>query len=89
MNLGWASQAAGIGIVTGLTTGSIRGGGTISITDAQVLAQTAAGGPVTATTNLQAIGESDTLLIYVSAAATSAGTNGASQWLCEGMCPVA
>lgn len=86
-NLGWASQAAGIGIVTGLDTTSLRAGGTISVTDAQILAQTAAGGAVTATTNLQAIGSTDTLLIYISASATGAGTNGTSTFLAEGILP--
>ena len=86
-NLGWASQALGVGIVTGLDTTALRGGGTISVTDAQILAQTAAGGQVTATTNLQAIGSSDTLIIYVSASAASAGTNGTSTFLVEGILP--
>lgn len=86
-NLGWASQALGIGIVTGLTAGTLQAGGTISVTDAQVLAQTAAGGPVTATTNLQAIGDTDTLLIYISASATGAGTNGISTFVVEGILP--
>lgn len=86
-NLGWASQALGVGIVTGLDTTALRAGGTISVTDAQILAQTAAGGPVTATTNLQAIGSTDTLLIYISASATGAGTNGTSTFLVEGILP--
>lgn len=86
-NLGWASQAAGIGIVTGLTAGTLQAGGTISVTDAQVLAQTAAGGPVTTTTNLQNAGDTDTLLIYISASAAGAGTNGTSTFLVEGILP--
>jgi len=86
-NLGWASQALGVGIVTGWTTTFFRGGSTVSVTDAQILAQTAAGGAVTATTNLQAIGESDTLLFYISVTATAAGTNGISQFLVEGILP--
>jgi len=86
-NLGWASQALGVGIVTGWTTTFFRAGSTVAVSDAQVLAQTAAGGPVTATTNLQAIGESDTLLFYISATATAAGTNGTSQFLIEGILP--
>lgn len=86
-NLGFASQALGVGIVTGITTAALRTGATFSCTDAQILAGSTAGGPVTATTNLQAIGDSDTLLIYVSAAATGAGTNGTTQVLVEGILP--
>jgi hypothetical protein len=86
-NLGWQSQALGVGIVTGLDTTALRGGGTISVTDAAILAQTAAGGAVTATTNLQAIGATDTLIIYISASATGAGTNGVAQFLVEGILP--
>jgi hypothetical protein len=86
-NLGWASQALGVGIVTGYNTTFLRSGNTTAVTDAQVLAQTAAGGSVTATTNLQAIGESDTLLFYVSVTATAAGTNGATPFLIEGILP--
>jgi hypothetical protein len=82
-NLGWASVASGAGLVTGLTTASIRTGGTISVTDAQVLAQTACGGVATATTNLQAAGAQDELVIFVSAGAASAGTNGATNVLVE------
>lgn len=86
-NLGWQSQALGIGIVTGYNTTFLRTGNTTAVTDAQVLAQTAAGGAVTATTNLQAIGSSDSLIFYISAAATGAGTNGATQFLVEGILP--
>jgi hypothetical protein len=86
-NLGWQSQALGVGIVTGLDTTALRSGGTISVTDAAILAQTAAGGAVTATANLQAIGATDTLIIYISASATGAGTNGAAQFLVEGILP--
>jgi hypothetical protein len=86
-NLGWASQALGVGIVTGYNTTFLRTGNTTAVTDAQVIAQTAAGGAVTATTNLQAIGESDTLLFYVSASAASAGTNGKTTFLIEGILP--
>ncbi len=86
-NLGWASQALGVGIVTGYNTTFLRTGNTTAVTDAQLIAQTAAGGSVTATTNLQAIGESDTLLFYVSAAATGAGTNGKTTFIVEGILP--
>ncbi len=86
-NLGWASQALGVGVITGIDTTALRTGTTIAATDTQIMAATAAGGPVTATTNLQAIGESDTLLIYVSASAAGAGTNGVSTILIEGIYP--
>ena len=86
-NLGWASQALGVGIITGIDTTALRTGTTIGATDTQIMAATAAAGPATATTNLQAIGESDTLLIYVSASAAGAGTNGVSTILIEGILP--
>lgn len=85
VNLGWASQANGAGIATGF--GPIRAAGTTSVTDAQVLAQTAANGTATVTTNSQAAGAQDELVLFVTTGATGAGTNGIAQVLVEYISP--
>lgn len=85
MNLGWASAASGVGIVTGLTTAAIRSGAVLSLTDTQILAATAAAGAATVVTNNQQPGNGDSLIIYVSAGAASAGTNGATKVIIEGV----
>lgn len=86
MNLGWASAASGTGLVTGLTTAAIRTGAVQSLTDTQLLAATAAAGAATVLTNNQQPGNSDSLIIYVSAGANAAGTNGATKIIMEGVC---
>ena len=85
VNLGWASQANGAGVVTGF--GPIRAAGTTSVTDAQILAQTAANGTATVLTNNQAAGAQDELLLYVTTGAASAGTNGVATVLVEYIAP--
>jgi hypothetical protein len=84
-NLGWASQAAGIGLLTGATF--LRAGATTSLTDAQVLAGTVCGGNVQTTTNLQAAGSLDELQFTVTTASTGAGTNGLATFLVELILP--
>lgn len=73
-NLGWMSQANGAGLITGST--SARGAAVESLTDTQMLNQTASGGAVTVVTNNQQPGTYDELVIFVTTAAASAGTNG-------------
>lgn len=85
MNLGWASAASGTGIVTGLTTASIRTGAVLSLTDTQILAASGAAGAATVLTNSQQPGNADSLIIYVSAGANAAGTNGATSVIVEGV----
>lgn len=84
-NLGWASASSGTGIVTGITVAAIRTGAVFSCTDTQILAATAAAAAATTTTNAQGAGNSDSLIIYVSAAANAAGTNGVTKVLLEGV----
>lgn len=85
VNLGWASQVNGAGVVTGF--GPIQAAGTSSVTDAQVLAQTAANGTASVTTNNQAAGAQDELLLYATTGAASAGTNGTATVLVEYIFP--
>lgn len=75
VNLGWLSNANGTGVVTGF--GPIRAANTTaSVTDAQVNAASGSAGPATATTNGQAAGAYDELVLYVTTAATSTGSAG-------------
>lgn len=76
VNLGWASVASGGGIKTAFGTGNLRSAATDSLADADMIAQTAANGAVTTTTNGQAAGSFDELRITVTTGAASAGTNG-------------
>ena len=84
-NIGFLSQGSGAGVLTGQTF--LRAAATTSLTDAQVLASSAAVGPQSSTLNLLPAGSNDELVIVVTTASTGAGTNGNSTVLFEAILP--
>lgn len=87
-NIGFLSQALGVGVETGSSLfTSLQTGAVYSLADTAIMSASAAVGPQTATLNLLPAGANDELVLYVTTGAAGAGAVAVAQFLIEAIVP--